>query len=121
MPAIRSSERSVASPAKTLALTLVATALTGFGPAAQGEADTPLSSSTSVPLAKLERAFWLCDHAATTRGVDGDAAILCVAATEELKERKFGGDFEQLLTWWRQNKATEHANLDRREESLANR
>jgi len=121
MSAVRSSKTSVASPAKTLALTLVATALSGFGPTAQGEADTPLSSSASVPLAKLERAFWLCDHAATTRGVDGDAAILCVAATEELKERKFGGDFEQLLTWWRQNKATEHANLDRREESLARR
>ena len=121
MPADRSSERSLASLAKTLALTLVATALTGFGPAAQGEADAPLSSSTPAPLAKLDRAFWLCDHAATTRGVDGDAAILCVAATEELKEKKFGGDFEQLLAWWRQNKPTEHAHLDRREESLANR
>jgi hypothetical protein len=31
-----------------------------------------------------------------------------VAIYEDLKRRKFAGDFEALLAWWLRNKATEH-------------
>ena len=43
----------------------------------------------------------------------------CRFATDELKKRKFGGSYEALLGWWRQNKASEHCKLDRSEESGA--
>lgn len=61
--------------------------------------------------ADLEKAFWICDYAATTRGVDDTPADFCIGVYDELKTRKFGGDFEQLLSWWQQNKPAEHEKL----------
>ena len=57
----------------------------------------------------LEEAFWVCDHTATTLGMDATPVSFCTAVYDELKARKFGGDFERLLGWWRQNKPAEHA------------
>ena len=62
-------------------------------------------------VADLEKAFWMCDYAATTRGVHAIPASMCSAVTDELKTKKFGGDFEQMLGWWRQNKLAEHQKL----------
>lgn len=62
---------------------------------------------------ELEKAFWVCDHAATTRGVDVTDAITCGKVTEEFKRIKFGGDFEKMVDWWRLNKVAQHAALDR--------
>jgi hypothetical protein len=61
--------------------------------------------------ADLEKAFWICDHAATTDGVDATPVDICGAVYDELKARKFEGDFERLLAWWRQNKPAEHGRL----------
>ena len=65
----------------------------------------PVQQLTSVRMADLERAFWVCEYAATTHG-NADIAT-CTAVYDALKQRKFGGDFEALLTWWQQNKAAE--------------
>ena len=62
-------------------------------------------------VADLENAFWVCDHAATTRGMHATPVSMCSAIFDELKTKKFGGDFEQLLGWWRQNKLAEHQKL----------
>ena len=59
--------------------------------------------------ADLEEAFWICDYTATTVGMGATPVDLCSAVYDELKARKFNGDFEQLLYWWRQNKPAEHA------------
>jgi hypothetical protein len=53
----------------------------------------------------------MCDHAATTRGMDATPVDICSAVYDELKATKFKGDFEQLLIWWQQNKSAEHARL----------
>ncbi|MCU0897658.1 MAG: hypothetical protein MUC55_09160 [Burkholderiales bacterium] len=96
-------------------------AAAGLGAVAHAEPGTEPSARPSPDLATLERAFWMCDHAATTRGVDGDTAQLCVVVTDEFKQARFGGDFERLLEWWRQHKPAEHARLDRDAGSLASR
>ena len=70
-------------------------------PAAEGE----------MPLAQLERTFWICDYLATTQGVHGRHIITCRNATDELKRVKFGGSYRDLLQWWRENKAEEHRKL----------
>jgi hypothetical protein len=31
--------------------------------------------------------------------------------TDELKEHKFGGDYERLVHWWRERKLAEHLKL----------
>lgn len=62
-------------------------------------------------MTELERAFWICDHAATTSGIDSTTAITCGSITDTLKQRKFDGDFNALLAWWRQHKESEHLAL----------
>ena len=72
-------------------------------PAAEGPGE--------VALAQLERTFWVCDYLATTEGVHGRHITTCRNATDELKRVKFGGSFRELLKWWREHKAVEHAKL----------
>ena len=59
----------------------------------------------------LEQAFWACDHLATTRGPDATPVDFCAAVYDELKKRKFGGDFTALLGWWKVHKFIEHDRL----------
>ena len=56
----------------------------------------------------LEKAFWACDHAATTRGVVGWEALSCSEIYEDVKRTKFSGDFQAMLTWWKKNKTAKH-------------
>ena len=69
----------------------------------------PTSQLSSARLTDLENAFWVCDYLATTRGTIDIAA--CTAVYEAVKERKFAGDFEKLVAWWRQNKVAQHQNI----------
>jgi len=66
----------------------------------------------AISIAALERQFWACDHAATNGLVDLGTAVACVAATEQLKQRRFNGDFAAMLAWWQSNKTAEHFALD---------
>lgn len=66
---------------------------------------------TTVSLGDLEHAFWLCDYTATAKGVNDEQIVRCAAIYDELKERKFGGDFDGLWSWWQQNKPARHAAL----------
>ena len=56
----------------------------------------------------LERAFWSCDYASTTRWVGADEGATCVSIFEEVKRTKFDGDFGAMLAWWKENKIGEH-------------
>jgi hypothetical protein len=55
-------------------------------------------------VAELEKTFWQCEQAAGAKTLDAVMAAHCDAVTDELKKRKFGGDFERLLQWWQQNR-----------------
>ena len=66
----------------------------------------PMSHPVSSHLSVLEDAFWVCDYVATTRG--GSDIPTCTAVYEALKHRKFAGDSDALVSWWRQNKAAQH-------------
>ena len=71
------------------------------------------SAAAETPLVPdLEHGFWVCDYVATTHGVEATPAHLCSTIIEELKTRRFGGDFEALVEWWRANKVVEHQKLD---------
>ena len=59
-----------------------------------------------------ERMFWTCDYVATTRGLDATPVAACSAATDQLRDEKFGGDFLRMLDWWRENKLTAHARME---------
>ena len=66
----------------------------------------PASQPTGAKLSVLEDAFWVCDYLATTRGTSD--IVTCTAVYEALKDRKFAGDFDALVSWWHQNKAAQH-------------
>jgi hypothetical protein len=47
--------------------------------------------------------------------VGAEERAACGAATDELRLERFGGDSEQMLRWWRANKAVRHQQLERDE------
>jgi hypothetical protein len=57
----------------------------------------------------LEARFWACDVASTHTVLSLSEGAQCVRWQDELKQRRFGGDFERLLAWWRAHKAEQHA------------
>jgi len=57
----------------------------------------------------LEARFWACDVASTQTVLSAAEGAQCVRWQDELKARRFDGDFERLLVWWRANKAEQHA------------
>jgi hypothetical protein len=95
-----------------------ALAFSGTEMSAQIQTSEPHPAETGVAdhtLADLENAFWVCDHAATIRGVlDMGTAVACSAATRDFRLRKFDGDFNAMLSWWQRNKAHQHQLLDMR-------
>ena len=83
----------------------------GLSGADAREGPVPQSARSALPTlapGALERAFWACDYAGSTRWVGAEEGVACVAIYEELKRKKCAGDFEALLAWWLRNKATEH-------------
>ena len=56
------------------------------------------SSDSAAKIAELEKGFWVCDYIGTTRGVEGPHSVACGANFEELKQAKFGGDFDALVS-----------------------
>ena len=53
---------------------------------------------SATKIAELEKGFWICDYLGTTRGIEGPYGVACGANYEELKQTKFGGDFEELVS-----------------------
>lgn len=101
--------------AKAAASVAVASALSCSGSALAQEPQRapswPAVHVAGEKLADLEEAFWACDYVATTRGVASADVVTCGAIYYVLKDRKFNGDLDKLLSWWRQNKVAQHEKL----------
>ena len=54
-----------------------------------------------LPESDLERLFLLCSRESSQRLMGFDEAALCSVGFEALKKRKFGGDFDAMVAWWR--------------------
>ena len=80
-------------------------ALSAFG-AHAAPTDGPIASLSD---AALERAFWDCDVLATHQALPLSLGAHCAMLGDELKARRFGGDFADMLAWWQEHKAAEHA------------
>ena len=104
--------------AYTITMMTIAATLIGFGAHTSAQEHTGARASeqtlarSAIAVTGLERAFWICDHAVSTRGVDANTAMTCSIIIEDLKARKFSGDFNAMLAWWRLNKATEYQVLE---------
>jgi hypothetical protein len=49
----------------------------------------------------LKAAYLHCDRVMANRRVDMAFAQRCAVIGEQLKQRGFGGDFAQLIEWWK--------------------
>ncbi|HVK33945.1 MAG TPA: hypothetical protein VM845_15770 [Burkholderiaceae bacterium] len=87
---------------KTLHACIATLCIAGSG-LAHGNPVTTLSDDA------LEARFWACDVASTHTVLSAAEGAQCVRWQDELKQRRFGGDFGRLLDWWRAHKAEQHA------------
>jgi hypothetical protein len=71
---------------------------------------------SNLPQSALEKTFWECDFRGTHGRIHGDDGAICVAVTSELNQRKFGDNYEEFLSWWRENKPTMHRQLESAEQ-----
>ena len=55
---------------------------------------------------QLRTAYLECDRISAESRVDQDFMVACQRVGEVLRDRDFEGDFERLLQWWRQARAT---------------
>lgn len=54
--------------------------------------------------AELKRVYLACDLASSRTRLAMHEAMQCSIIHEELKQRVFGGDFDQMLAWWREQR-----------------
>ena len=69
----------------------------------------PSGTSQRVSDTVLEQRFWDCDARATLELLSLEDGVQCTTWLDELKERRFGGDFGEFLVWWQEHKAEQHA------------
>ncbi len=91
--------------AAALALAIALNITWGSAASAQGCEGTPTPPVVpSQATSDLEKAYWACDHATTHQAFDRATAMTCSVIYEELKAKKFNGDFCRMLAWWRQQR-----------------
>ncbi len=62
-----------------------------------------------MPDACLKRMLFVCGEAANQRAMDTGSAYTCSMSYEALLHKSFGGNFAQLLAWWRGERAARSA------------
>jgi hypothetical protein len=104
---------------KTLLLSIAAL-VCGMALAASPQTAPPAPTATpknvtEVPaviaklsLPDLEKAFWACEGGAKSGLVDMGSAADCSIVYEQVKERKFKGNFNTFMVWWKAEKVKQH-------------
>lgn len=89
---------------RLLHLSIAALCLSAAG-LTQAQPTEPISLTDEA----LEARFWDCDVLSTETVLSPADGAQCVMWQDELKERRFGGDFTRLIAWWQEHKAEQHA------------
>jgi hypothetical protein len=87
---------------------ICAPALAQMSGAAEREMRARLEA-LAVPELKL--LYLGCDDEAQRRVLGFEEAARCSTAAELLKQRGFGGNFDALLAWWKQQRAQERGRM----------
>lgn len=66
------------------------------------------NDNTDLSMSQLESRWWQCDYMSTQTIMSFSDAAYCSAIFEELKSRKFDGDFSKFIDWWKENKDAQH-------------
>jgi hypothetical protein len=60
-----------------------------------------LAQLEALPESCLKSMVVECSSVASTQMLDAASAAACSMSYEALLKRSFGGDFQEMLTWWR--------------------
>jgi hypothetical protein len=75
-----------------------------------------MDAVSKLPQSALEKTFWECDFRGTHGRIYSGDGAMCSAVTSELNQRKFGDNYEEFLSWWRENKPNMHRQLEAAEQ-----
>lgn len=70
---------------------------------------TAPAATNDLTVEQLKSAYLACNGAALTGRLGSGDIAQCSLVYEDLKQRAFGNDFEQLLAWSRAQVAAQHA------------
>jgi len=90
------------APLRATALLCLASSLHVAHGESSPSADKPFAPNPTT--SELKRAYLACDRASTTARLEMHEAMQCSIVAEELKQRVFGGNFDQMLAWWREQR-----------------
>lgn len=75
--------------------------------AAAVQAQPPVDTCGKLSIDTLKAAYLACDRRMSSQRVDTTLAQRCGAIGEALQQRGFGGDFDRLIDWWRQERGAD--------------
>lgn len=90
------------APLRAVALLCLALSLHVAHSQTSSLAEKPLAQNLTP--AELKRVYLACDLASSRARLGMHDAMQCSIVHEELKERVFGGNFDQMLAWWREQR-----------------
>jgi hypothetical protein len=72
-------------------------------PVAQSQSSHLLDKAVAANMkpGQLKQIYLACDLASSRARLQIHEAMNCSVVHEELKQRVFGGDFDQMLAWWK--------------------
>lgn len=65
--------------------------------------------ASTMTMNQLTNTYWNCDAYYMLGKIGPEDMLPCIAVYEEFKQRRFKGDFDQFLQYWRDNRAREWA------------
>jgi hypothetical protein len=77
--------------------------------AAAANANTTNGERMETPVDSLKRLYLVCERAAINGTLSPDGVAYCSAVYDELTRRAFGGNFEKLWAWAKEQQVQQHA------------
>ncbi len=98
---------SIAALVCSMAMAAVPQTAPSMSAAPKNVTEVP-ASIAKLSLPELEKAYWACEGGAKTGLLDMGSAADCSVVYEQVKERKFKGNFNTFMAWWKVEKDKKH-------------
>lgn len=71
-----------------------------------------VSYSRPLSVPQLEQVYWICDYTSSLRMLSPNETEYCTSILDQLKIRKFDGNWEEYVKWRNDNKLVEYAKIE---------
>ncbi len=69
----------------------------------------PTNTRATASIEQLKAYYLACDAIMSTRRVDAALAQRCASIGQQVQERAFGGDFDEMIAWWQREREAARA------------